>query len=218
MAIYCVSKWILTRSRIKSKCYYCSSSCSQEKAFEYASAPQYYEYLQNRMELFFRPFPKKDEPRKPDEGFKLKISKRWSYDQVAAKVGAHLNVDPFKIRFWANPTGGDVPKAIVKRVAGQTVQDIVLASFYNVTFVAFWYEILDVSILELETKRLLKVTWLDANLKEGVRSVIDMQELNFLAGNFGFTSTKNRLGFGYTCHGKRQTEAITYSYSKIAPR
>jgi ubiquitin carboxyl-terminal hydrolase 7 len=88
---------------------------------------------------------------------------------MAAKVGAKLNVDPFKLRFMLNPTGGDVPKAVIKRVANQTLHEIFQTNYYSVTVPLFWYDMMEVSILELETMRNIKVTPLDPHVREGVR-------------------------------------------------
>jgi ubiquitin carboxyl-terminal hydrolase 7 len=88
---------------------------------------------------------------------------------MAAKVGAKLNVDPFKIRFLLNPTGGDVPKTVIKRVANQSIHEIIQSSYYTPTVQpVFWYEFMEVSVLELETKRNIKVILLDPHVREMV--------------------------------------------------
>jgi ubiquitin carboxyl-terminal hydrolase 7 len=93
-----------------------------------------------------------------------------TYDQIAKKVGEHLKVDPFKIRFWYNSIGTDSPKTVLNRPQGTQANtqlaDIISERMYQTKQLQFWFELLDVSLLELETKLFIKVTWLDANLKE----------------------------------------------------
>jgi ubiquitin carboxyl-terminal hydrolase 7 len=86
---------------------------------------------------------------------------------VAQKVGQFLNVDYLKIRFYLNPTGGDVPKAVIKRT-NQLLHDIIATNYYHSLQPLFWYEVMPITIIELETKRYLKITWLDQHSREGV--------------------------------------------------
>jgi hypothetical protein len=93
---------------------------------------------------------------------------------MAAKIGSLLHVDPFKLQFYVNPTGNDIPKQLIKRVPTQTLHEILHANYYSTAISAapcFWYEVLEVSVLVLETKRVLKLTLLNDCMKETVSCV-----------------------------------------------
>jgi len=103
----------------------------------------------------FRP---KNDPQAP--GFELTLTKKTPYDQVAAKVAAHLEADPMKIRFTSANAQSQPKPVTFKRNPNATLNEMI--SPPNPTFVStlLFYELLDISIVELETKKLLKVAWL----------------------------------------------------------
>lgn len=87
---------------------------------------------------------------------------------MAAKVGERLKHDSFKLRFTtANGPNGQ-PKTVLKRTANQTVNEIISPSYVSAQASLLYYELLDVSIVELETKRSLKIFWTGAHNKEEV--------------------------------------------------
>jgi len=125
-------------------------------------------------------------PRYDDQGddeFHLIFSKKQNYDtvrwlamifinsilnnfQMSAKAGERLRHDPIKLRFTtANPTSG-LPKSILKRSLNQSIAEIMASSGSNPANTVIMFEKLDVSIVELETKRSLKVTWTGIHNKE----------------------------------------------------
>lgn len=92
---------------------------------------------------------------------------------MAQKVSEHLGgFDPFKLRFSQVNAQTGAPKNIVKRSANQSVSDMLQgSSTYNTmqAISTLYYEKLDVSIVELETKKSLRVTWTGAFNKDEVR-------------------------------------------------
>ena len=86
---------------------------------------------------------------------------------MAARVGDYLKHDPLKLRFTSsNPQTGQ-PKSIIKRALNQSVTDITQINYYSQQpSVIVFYELLDISIVELETKKSLKVIWTGRNNKE----------------------------------------------------
>ena len=117
-----------------------------------------------------------------------------SYDQFSAKVGERLGVDPTHIRFsTVNSTSGK-PKQIVKRNPNQNLWQILSPQFstYNNSNQrndALYYEVLDMSLSELDTKKILKLTWVSEGVtKEVCISLRDegfecALTLTFLTGN-----------------------------------
>jgi len=128
---------------------------------------QYYEYIFNRIIVEFKP--------KNDEGgtlptYSIELSRKSTYDQVAAKLAEKLGVDPLHIQFTTTSSPSGLPKNTLKRSANLPLQEMLvpghvhLGNQYNVLF----YEKLDMSIVELESKRLVKVTWIGPTLKDEV--------------------------------------------------
>jgi ubiquitin carboxyl-terminal hydrolase 7 len=78
---------------------------------------------------------------------------------MAYKVSEALGGwDPLKLRFTSSAGNNNAPKGIIKRALNQTVQEILHSAYQN-PVAMLYYEKLDVSIVELETKKSLKVTW-----------------------------------------------------------
>lgn len=86
---------------------------------------------------------------------------------MAHRVGDYLKHDPLKIRFTSANPQNQQPKAIIKRALNQSVADITGTGYYNSHVnVVVYYELLDISIIELETKKSLKVIWTGRTNKE----------------------------------------------------
>ncbi|KAG9126664.1 hypothetical protein FRC07_002537 [Ceratobasidium sp. 392] len=122
---------------------------------------QFYDLLQNRVLIKFK-------PRYEDAGlteFDLVLSKKMNYDTLAARVGEHLRHDPIKLRFTTASNTGQ-PRQVLKRALNQMVAEILQPTYGNNQTSVLFYEMLEVSIVELETKRNLKVIWTGAHNRE----------------------------------------------------
>lgn len=140
------------------------------KAGGYADTREYYDYLLNRIVVKFNPKPPSD----PEQDiFEITLSRKMSYDQFSAKVGERLGVNPTHIRFsTVNSTTGK-PKATIRRNPNQTLSQILYPQFgtYNANQRpdALYYEIMDMSLSEMETKKSIKVTLVTEGLAKEVR-------------------------------------------------
>ena len=135
----------------------------------YADAPAFYDYLCNRLTVKFLP---KVSQNREAESFELTLSKKMFYDQVAAKVGEHLKAKPTHIRFFTiNATTGNA-KTTVKPNPNFTLQQILTPPYtYSATNQlpgALLFEVLDLSLSELETKKNLRITWLSEGITKEV--------------------------------------------------
>lgn len=122
---------------------------------------QFYDLLQNRVLIKFK-------PRFEDAGleeFDLVLSKKMNYDTLAQKVGEHLRHDPIKLRFTTASNTGQ-PRQVLKRALNQMVAEILQPTYGNAQASVLFYEMLEVSIVELETKRNLKIVWTGAHNRE----------------------------------------------------
>ena len=90
---------------------------------------------------------------------------------MATRVGDFLRHDPLKLRFTSSNTSNLGPKSVIKKSLNQSVADITQTGYYtnHPAQIVLYYEKLDVSIVELETKKSLKITWTGQHNKEEVR-------------------------------------------------
>ncbi|KAF8348462.1 ICP0-binding domain of ubiquitin-specific protease 7-domain-containing protein [Amanita rubescens] len=111
---------------------------------------QYYEYLQNRVLIIFKPkFGEPDHRDRPE--FKLILSKKQNYDIMAGKVGEYLRHNPIKLRFTTTHASNGSAKSILKQSLNQCIAEIVTPSYIKPCQTTILYEKLEVSIVELET-------------------------------------------------------------------
>lgn len=135
----------------------------------YTDARQYYDYLLNRMNVTFAPI-------RVGEGdeFTLTLSRKMTYDQFSKKVGEHLNVDPTHLRFAPVMASTGKPKQFLKRTP-QTLFQILGGQYGNYGYAmhrsdALYYEPLEMSLSDYESKKGLKVTWLPEGISKEVSS------------------------------------------------
>ena len=139
-----------------------------------SNAREFYDYLLNRIEVRFV-------PKFVVEGqdtFVLVLNKKMTYDQFAAKVAEHLEIVPSHIRFMTVHMSTNKPKGQIKRQSNPTLGQALTpqwGSYNNMAQRAdtLFYEVLDMSLEELEKKKLLKIWWLtDGISKEDVVDVL----------------------------------------------
>lgn len=137
----------------------------------YTDAREFYDYLLNRIMVTFYP---KTGTEQEESKFTLPLSRKMSYDQFSAKVGEHLRVDPTHLRFTTVLASTGKPKQPVRRGQAATLAQILVPSLStyansNQRSDALFYEILEMSISELETKRNVRVTWLPEGITKEVQ-------------------------------------------------
>src|ERR1700731_602793 len=86
--------------------------------------------------------------------------------QMAQKAGDFLRHEPIKLRFTTTNPTNSAPKTGLKRSLNQSIQEIMSPTYVNLMTTVILYEKLDVSIVELETKRSLKVIWTGIHNRE----------------------------------------------------
>lgn len=109
------------------------------------------------------------------------MSAKNSYDHVAERVGAILNAPPTHIRFWTvnNSTGN--PKAAIKRSATSNLLSMLQSGTYTQTqqtyrVEAFFFEVLEISLEELEFKKSVKLTLLSEGITKEVSFAVRMAQ------------------------------------------
>lgn len=127
----------------------------------YKDARQYYDYLLNRVMIKFAPV----KPESDDSTFTLALSRKMSYDQFSAKVGEYLKVDPTHLRFAPVATTTGNPKPFIRRNVAHNLSQILTTQYSaygnsGQRSDALYYEVLETSLSEYETKKIIKITWL----------------------------------------------------------
>ncbi|KAI0124385.1 ubiquitin carboxyl-terminal hydrolase [Xylariales sp. AK1849] len=138
-------------------------------------AREFYDFLCWKKDVRFWPHPTLSD--KEYESFILTLSARVGYDQLAERVGDRLKVDPTHIRFFTvNATNGN-PKAAVRRAVQQNLHQILNPANTNqfntqAKEYALYFEVLDMSLAELDTKKSVKVTWLSEGITKDETFVV----------------------------------------------
>ena len=106
--------------------------------------------------------------------FELVVNSKIGYDLFAERVGEHLGVEPTHIRFWTVNSSTGNPKTTVKRMQSQSLHSILNPVGYSQLNTpqrsdALYFEVLEISLAELETRKSVKVTWLSEGISKEVR-------------------------------------------------
>ncbi|KAF1836080.1 cysteine proteinase [Decorospora gaudefroyi] len=134
----------------------------------YVEAKDFYDYLLNRINVEFVPRLAEavDLPT-----FSLTLSKKMGYEQFASKVAEYLKTDPSHLRFTTVSTTGK-PKSAIKYNASSTLSAILFPGPYHYSAStsqrpdALFYEVLEMSLKELEQRKPIKVIWLPEGLSK----------------------------------------------------
>jgi ubiquitin carboxyl-terminal hydrolase 7 len=99
----------------------------------------------------------------------LVLNSKINYDALADRVGAHLGVPHTHIRFWTVNASTNNPKAPVRRGTNPTLRQILNpmgTNSFNSTqrADAFYLEVLEMSLAELDTKKSIKLHWLSEGI------------------------------------------------------
>lgn len=130
--------------------------------------PQYYDYIFNRIVVDFKPKNSEDPAL---QTYSIELSKKSTYDQVATKLAERLGTDPLHIQFTSASITGGAPKTTIKRATNLQLQEMLSSGYTHqgINAHVIFYDKLDISIVELESKRVIKVTWIGSTMKDEVR-------------------------------------------------
>jgi len=101
------------------------------------------------------------------------LNTKITYDTLSERVGAYLDVKPTHIRFWTVNASTQNPKTPVRRGANPTLRQILSpmgSTALNSTQRddAFYFEVLEMSLTELDTKKSIKVNLLSEGITKEV--------------------------------------------------
>lgn len=134
-------------------------------------AREYYDFLEHKRNVRFLPHPTRCDLNEHSE-FDLILNSKINYDTLSEKVGAHLNVAPTHLRLWTVTTTFS-PKAPVRRGTNPTLRQILNPMGTNSISSSqrndvFYFEVLEMSLAELDTKKSIKLTWLSDGITKEV--------------------------------------------------
>ncbi|KAK4159020.1 ubiquitin carboxyl-terminal hydrolase [Cladorrhinum sp. PSN259] len=144
-----------------------SSNETSKSLDRFEDAREYYEFLINKRTVSFGPHPQKcDRDVYPE--FEMVLNTKINYDRLAEKVGEKLAVEPTHLRFYTVNSSSRNPKTAVKR-GQQSLANILTPSGYgqlnmNQMNDALYFEVLDMSLAELDNKKSIKVTLLSEGI------------------------------------------------------
>lgn len=138
----------------------------------FEDAREYYDFLEHKRTVRFHPHPTRcDQEQYPP--FDLVLNSKINYDTMSERVGTQLNVPPTHLRFWTVNATTNNPKAPVRRGTNPTLRQILnpmgtgtLNS--SLRGDAFYFEVLDMSLTEFDTKKSIKLTWLSEGITKEV--------------------------------------------------
>ncbi|KAI5479269.1 hypothetical protein MNV49_003787, partial [Pseudohyphozyma bogoriensis] len=149
-------------------CFQVDNNDSQDpdKQSQFTTPIQFYDFFLNRVNVTFRPKERDEHDANVKPDFELVLSKKNTYEQMATKVAEHLGWDPLKLRFTQSNGQNGAPKSIVRRQSNHTVAELIQPGYMATTNNLLYYEMLEVSIIELETKKSLRIAWVGLFNKE----------------------------------------------------
>lgn len=139
----------------------------------FEDAREYYDFLEHKRTVRFHPHTTRcDQAQYPP--FDLVLNAKINYDALAERVGAYLSVPPTHVRLWTVNATTSNPKAPVRRGTNPSLRQILNPMGSNTTNSsqrtdAFYFEVLEISLAELDTKKSIKVTWLSEGITKEVR-------------------------------------------------
>ena len=139
-----------------------SSEETPKSLDRFEDAREYYDFLLNKRTVKFFAHPQKSDPEEYPP-FEMVLNSRISYDKLSEKVGERLGVEATHLRFYTVNASSGNPRAAVKRGQNQTLQTILVPAGYGQLNVnqrndALFFEVLDMSLAELDTKKSIKLT------------------------------------------------------------
>ena len=135
----------------------------------------FYDFLYYKQKVEFGPHPVRNANAEALPQFSLLLNKKYTYDQVVARIADKLSVDPTHLRLWTVNSSTNSPKSAVKRTASQNLS-VMLSPTYSAYSNtqrgdALFYEILEISLSELDTKKVMKVLWVSEGTSKEVSHV-----------------------------------------------
>ena len=201
------------------------AAIQQKSPSAYLEAPMFYDYLLNRILVHFGPKPSVTQHinlTEEDDRFSLFLSKKDTYDNLTIKVAEHLSkvskttVDSSHMRFTTVNSQTNKPRTLVKKTPTATLATILQGvgggyggyGYSNQAADALYYEVLEMSISDLEQRKTVKIIWLSDGIQKEVGFSVclslDLRLHNFRILTRFSCQSKARLGTFYQLFKRRR--------------
>jgi ubiquitin carboxyl-terminal hydrolase 7 len=182
------------------------------------TAAEFYSYMTDLIKV-------KLLPKVPGAGPELTLimSKKMTYDDVSERVAKQLNVLPTHLQFRQAHNQSNAPKAPLKRAQhGNLAAMLSVHNYYGSLPPApnmLYYETLEISLAELETKRMFKFTWLPDGIskEEACETLVPKTGtisdlIPYLVNRYNLdTEQEQRIRF-FTAHGGKFQKQLGRDY------
>nr|AAF01440.1 ubiquitin carboxyl-terminal hydrolase [Schizosaccharomyces pombe] len=130
---------------------------SSDTSHPYKSALDLYDFMAHRVVITF-------EPRYSDDTnngvFDLVLTTHTNYTDMARAVANKLNVDPNYLQFTMAHLPSRTPRSVIRNPSKFTLQNAIPSTYSHNQNVVMFYEVLDITLSELERKQLIRVHFL----------------------------------------------------------
>ena len=138
-------------------------------------AKEFYDFLMFKRDIRFDPHPRCEKENLGN--FILTLSSKINYDQLAERVGEHLQVEPTHLRFFTVNASTGAPKSPIRRAVNMSIAQLLNPNNYHHNLQAkpdsLFYEVLDMSLAEYDMKKNVKVCWLSEGVTKAVSTSFD---------------------------------------------
>lgn len=168
----------------------------------FRTAQEYYEFLNERVQLTFRrrfdpdsyeisEISETPEADGSANDLDLWLSRSHTYDQMAQIVGQKLGVDPTHFQFFTTNPNGTV-KQPVKR-GNTTVTQMISTAYRNTYTRVIMYDVLRMSLAEFESKKLVRFMYLTDGLSQEHKHEVLLPQSGTVTDLVSYLSSKAKL-------------------------
>ncbi|KAG0181285.1 hypothetical protein DFQ29_008812 [Apophysomyces sp. BC1021] len=165
----------------------------------HATVREFYTVVHNRIVVLFKP--KVD---KRGQEVKLNLDRRAGYYYVARELGKLVGAEPSRIRFSTANFMTNKPKDVLAYSPTMNIEQMVpsmlsageyaqAVSIESIRTPVVFYEVLDFSVADLETKRFIKVNLLGETLRDEIQVTVLVPKTGFVRDLANVVQTKSKI-------------------------
>ncbi|EPY54271.1 ubiquitin carboxy terminal hydrolase Ubp21 [Schizosaccharomyces cryophilus OY26] len=162
---------------------------------QFGSALDIYDFLAHRLSVTFEPRNGEDS----DGTFDLELTTHTTYNEMAQAVGKVLDADPGYLQFTLAHLPSKTPRTVIRNPSKFTLQNAIPYAYANDQHVVIFYEILDLSLSELEHKQLVQVHFISDGITKTTKYEFYVNKEGFIkdilqqvAGKAGLDQEKSK--------------------------
>jgi ubiquitin carboxyl-terminal hydrolase 7 len=153
------------------------------KSGQIALVPDYYASVYNQTYILFQPTPNSKTGHGNKQDVKIILDRTASYIIIANKLASHLKVEASKIRFTSSHPITNQPRDVIHYKPGTRLEEMLpnlpkpneyaqFVRFENVNTPVMYYEVMDVDVADLESKRSIDVNIIGPTLRKETKVTV----------------------------------------------